>query len=114
MGRQLSNTPTPTGHPHAISPETTNEQLPSTNNLTTAAAVTTTAAAQPAAVAATAANTKIARQEQLVRKLVLTLPGSTDEQIRQYIQVLRVKHGKLSGWPTSKIATHIAELMKNE
>jgi len=71
-----------------------------------------TSSAPPAVTAA--ATTKIARQEQLVKKLVSTIPGSSENQIRQYIQVLRIKHGKLSGWPTSKIASHIADLMKNE
>eukprot|EP00092_Neocalanus_flemingeri_P001532 GFUD01001634.1.p1 GENE.GFUD01001634.1~~GFUD01001634.1.p1 ORF type:complete len:652 (+),score=179.15 GFUD01001634.1:219-1958(+) len=55
---------------------------------------------------------KTARQEQLIKKLVGMLPGSEEETIKNCITALRVRHGKLSGWPTSKIASHIADLMK--
>lgn len=59
-------------------------------------------------------NTKIAREQQLVKKLVTALPGSDEEKVRHYIQVLRSqsKNGKLSGLATSEIAVKIAELMK--
>jgi len=57
---------------------------------------------------------KTARQEQLIKKLVGMLPGSDEETIKNCITALRVRHGKLSGWPTSKIASHIAELIKQE
>merc|ERR550519_9174 len=109
--------PAPTGHAPSPSGNTPSPTRHVTATATSAASPITTSEhqqPQPASSNTTAANTKIARQEQLVKKLVLTLPGSTEEHIRQYIQVLRVKHGKLSGWPTSKIASHIAELMKNE
>jgi len=56
---------------------------------------------------------KMARQEQLVKKLVGMLPGAEEDTIKSCIAALRVRHGKLSGWPTSKIASHIAELLKN-
>jgi len=57
---------------------------------------------------------KTARQEQLIKKLVGMLPGSDEDTIKNCITALRVRHGKLSGWPTSKIASHIAELIKQE
>jgi len=57
---------------------------------------------------------KTARQEQLIKKLVAMLPGSDEETIKNCITALRVRHGKLSGWPTSKIASHIAELIQQE
>merc|ERR1712025_602820 len=56
---------------------------------------------------------KTARQEQLIKKLVGMLPGSDEETIKNCIAALRHRHGKLSGWPTSKIASHIAELIKD-
>jgi len=61
-------------------------------------------------------NTKIAREQQLVKKLVGAIPGSNEDKVRQYIQVLRSKskNGKLSGLATSEIAVQISELMKNE
>ena len=55
------------------------------------------------------------------------LPGTDEELIKSCITELRAKHGKLSGnltleseglnvfitgWPTSKIATHIVDMMK--
>jgi len=52
------------------------------------------------------------RQEQLVKKVVSSIPGATDESVKHYIQVLREQHGKLSGWPTSRIIQEITELMK--
>merc|ERR1719266_3198464 len=55
---------------------------------------------------------KLARQEQLVKKLSGMLMGSDEELIKSCIAELRAKHGKLSGWPTSKIATHIVDMMK--
>merc|ERR1719189_1210590 len=56
---------------------------------------------------------KTARQEMLVKKLVTLLPpGTSEETIKKSIQVLRAKNGKLSGWPTSKIATAINELIQ--
>jgi len=57
---------------------------------------------------------KTARQEQLVKKLVGLLPGTDEDTIKTCIAALRSRHGKLSGWPTSKIASHIAELIKGE
>jgi len=57
-------------------------------------------------------HSKTARQEQLIKKLVGMLPGSNEETIKNCITALRHRHGKLSGWPTSKIASHIAELIK--
>jgi len=57
-------------------------------------------------------NAKSARQEQLVRKLSGMLPGTEEDLIKSCITELRAKHGKLSGWPTSKIATHIVQMMK--
>lgn len=65
-------------------------------------------------LAALTANSKSARQEQLVKKLVATIPGSTEDSIKHYIQVLREQHGKLSGWPTSRIAAEISQLMENQ
>lgn len=57
---------------------------------------------------------KTARQEMLVKKLVAMLPpGTTEETIKNSIQVLRAKNGKLSGWPTSKIASAISDLLKS-
>jgi len=58
-------------------------------------------------------HSKTARQEQLIKKLVGMLPGSDEETIKNCITALRHRHGKLSGWPTSKIASHIAELIKD-
>merc|ERR1711934_805424 len=56
---------------------------------------------------------KTARQEMLVKKLVTLLPpGTSEETIKKSIQVLRAKNGKLSGWPTSKIAAAINELIQ--
>lgn len=55
---------------------------------------------------------KLARQEQLVKKLSGMLMGTDEELIKSCIAELRAKHGKLSGWPTSKIATHIVDMMK--
>lgn len=69
--------------------------------------------AQPPAPVPSSAGVKMARQEQLVKKLVGMLPGSDEETIKNCITALRVRHGKLSGWPTSKIASHIAELLKS-
>jgi len=57
-------------------------------------------------------HSKTARQEQLIKKLVGMLPGSDEETIKNCITALRHRHGKLSGWPTSKIASHIADLIK--
>jgi len=51
------------------------------------------------------------RQEQLIKKLVATIPGSNDESIKHYIQVLRDRNGKLSGWSTNKITQEILHLM---
>jgi len=60
------------------------------------------------------ATTKLARQEMLVRKLVSMLPpGTSEETIKSCIQELRNRNGKLSGWPTSKIAQAIADLLHN-
>lgn len=53
------------------------------------------------------------RQEQLVRKLAGMLPGADEETIKNCISELRARHGKLSGWPTSKIATHIIEMIND-
>jgi len=48
----------------------------------------------------------------LVRKLVTMLPpGTQEETIKNSIQVLRAQHGKLSGWPTSRIAAAIKDLL---
>ena len=63
-----------------------------------------------------------------MRKLAGMLPGTDEELIKSCITELRAKHGKLSGnstlkrgthvnvlitgWPTSKIATHIVDMMK--
>merc|ERR1712228_392806 len=67
--------------------------------------------AQPPPPAAPQAKT--ARQEMLVKKLVTLLPpGTSEETIKKSIQVLRAKNGKLSGWPTSKIAAAINELIQ--
>jgi len=68
--------------------------------------------AQPPPPAA-APQAKTARQEMLVKKLVTLLPpGTSEETIKKSIQVLRAKNGKLSGWPTSKIAAAINELIQ--
>jgi len=49
----------------------------------------------------------------LVKKLVTLLPpGTSEETIKKSITVLRAKNGKLSGWPTSKIASAINELIQ--
>jgi len=67
--------------------------------------------AQPPPSAAPAGKT--ARQEMLVKKLVTLLPpGTSEETIKKSITVLRAKNGKLSGWPTSKIASAINELIQ--
>jgi len=71
-------------------------------------------ATTPTPTKAPANPTKTARQEQLIKKLVPMLPGSDEETIKHYITALRHRHGKLSGWPTSTIASHIAELIKQE
>jgi len=68
----------------------------------------------PPAPSLTSSSNKTARQEQLVKKLVAMLPGSDEETIKNCISALRVRHGKLSGWPTSKIASHIAEIIKHD
>lgn len=52
------------------------------------------------------------RQEQLVKKLVAAIPNSTEDEVKHYIQVLREKHGKLSGRTFSRIAGGIIQLMK--
>jgi len=52
------------------------------------------------------------RQDQLVKKLVSNIPGSSEGEVKRYIQILREQHGKLSGWPTSRIIAEISELMK--
>jgi hypothetical protein len=57
---------------------------------------------------------KLARQEQLIKKLVAMIPGTDEATIRKCIEALRERHGKLSGWPTSKIASQIAELLKSD
>jgi len=57
-------------------------------------------------------DSKSARQEQLIKKLSGMLPGTDEDLIKSCITELRAKHGKLSGWPTSKIATHIVDMMK--
>jgi len=51
------------------------------------------------------------RQEQLIKKLVATIPGSDQDTIKHYIQVLRDRHGKLSGWSTNKITQEILQLV---
>lgn len=54
---------------------------------------------------------KAARQELLVKKLAALLPGIQEEAIKGSIMELRAKHGKLSGWPTTRIASGIMELI---
>jgi len=54
---------------------------------------------------------KAARQELLVKKLAALLPGIQEEAIKGSITELRAKHGKLSGWPTTRIASGIMELI---
>eukprot|EP00088_Acartia_fossae_P007693 TRINITY_DN13610_c0_g1_i2.p1 TRINITY_DN13610_c0_g1~~TRINITY_DN13610_c0_g1_i2.p1 ORF type:complete len:884 (+),score=242.62 TRINITY_DN13610_c0_g1_i2:38-2689(+) len=54
------------------------------------------------------------RQEQLVKKLVNQIPGSDEESIKHYIQVLRERHGKLSGWSTNKITQEIILLINQK
>ena len=44
-----------------------------------------------------ALNTKLAGQEQLIKKLAGMLPGTEEELIKSCIIELRAKHGKLSG-----------------
>jgi len=56
---------------------------------------------------------KSARQEQLIKKLSGMLPGAEENTIKHCISELRARHGKLSGWPTSKIATHIVEMIND-
>jgi len=70
-----------------------------------------TSAAETPAVSSSQAAGKAARQEQLIRKLSEMLPGADDDTIKRCINELRARHGKLSGWPTSKIATHIIDMI---
>lgn len=66
----------------------------------------------PSTPAPAAKSNSAIRQEQLVRKVVSSIPGATEESVKRYIQVLREQHGKLSGWATSRIIQEITELMK--
>jgi len=75
------------------------------------ASVSMSSASDTQAVTGSQAAGKAARQEQLIRKLSEMLPGADDETIKRCINELRARHGKLSGWPTSKIATHIIEMI---
>lgn len=71
-----------------------------------------TSGSAPSTPAPAAKSNSAIRQEQLVKKVVSSIPGATDESVKHYIQVLREQHGKLSGWPTSRIIQEITELMK--
>jgi len=104
MGLSLPSPPQLTSPPHSSPP--TLPSLPPSS--TPPSLPTSTTSLPPPQVP----QGKTARQEMLVKKLVTMLPpGTSEETIKNSIQVLRAQHGKLSGWPTSRIAAAIKDLL---